>query len=89
MSRLPNYIVPTGDFIQEWMDDEGINTAELARRLEVAPECVNELLRGEASLSPSMARRLESVTGVPSRIWNLHEAGYRQALARLNSTPAA
>ena len=33
MVQHPDYVVPTGDFIKEWMEDEGINAAELARRL--------------------------------------------------------
>lgn len=32
----PDYVVPTGDFIEEWMEEEGINAAELARRLDVS-----------------------------------------------------
>ena len=78
----PDYVVPTGDFIKEWMEDEGINAAELARRLDVSPKHVSELLRGKAPLSHDMALRLENTTGVPARIWNLHETGYQAALAR-------
>ena len=82
MTEAPDYIVPTGDFIAEWMDDEGINAAELSRRLGVSGKHVSKLLAGEASLSQDLALALERVTGVPARIWNLHEAGYRSDLAR-------
>ena len=78
----PDYVVPTGDFIEEWMEEEGINTAELARRLDVSRKHISELLRGKAPLSHDMALRLENTTGVPARIWNLHETGYQAALAR-------
>ena len=78
----PDYVVPTGDFIEEWMEEEGINAAELARRLDVSRKHISELLRGKAPLSHDMALRLENTTGVPARIWNLHEAGYQAALAR-------
>ena len=78
----PDYVVPTGDFIKEWMEDEGINAAELARRLDVSPKHVSKLLRGKAPLSHDMALRLENTTGVPARIWNLHESRYRAALPR-------
>ena len=78
----PDYVVPTGDFIEEWMEEEGINAAELARRLDVSRKHVSELLRGKAPLSHDMALRLENTTGVPARIWNLHETGYQAALAR-------
>ncbi|WP_159624245.1 ImmA/IrrE family metallo-endopeptidase [Actinomyces sp. zg296] len=82
MTQYPDYMVPTGDFIAEWMEGEGIKAAELARRLDVSRKHVSELLRGKAPLSHGMALGLESVTGVPARIWNLHEVGYREAIAR-------
>jgi HTH-type transcriptional regulator / antitoxin HigA len=82
MTATPNYIVTTGDFIAEWMEDVGINAAELARRLDVTPKHVSELLSGNAPLSAHLALALERVTGVPARLWNMYEAGYREDLAR-------
>ena len=82
MTATPNYIVTTGDFISEWMEDAGINAAELARRLDVTPKHVSELLSGKAPLSAHLALALERVTGVPARLWNMYEAGYREDLAR-------
>ncbi len=80
---LPRYAVPTGDFIAEWMEDNGTNAADLARRLGVSRKHVSLLLRGDASLSPEMALRLERVTGVPARNWNNLEALYQEDRARL------
>lgn len=51
MTAIPKYVVPTGDFIAEWMEGEGINAAEFARRLEVTPKHISELLSGKAPLS--------------------------------------
>jgi len=82
MTTTPDYIVTTGDFIAEWMEDEGINAAELARRLGVTPKHVSELMSGKAPLSPQLALALDRVTGIPARLWNLYESGYRGALAR-------
>lgn len=84
----PDYVVSTGDFIAEWMENEGINAAELARRLGVTAKHVSELLSGKAPLSHRMALALERVTGIPSRIWNQHESGYRTDLARLEEADA-
>jgi HTH-type transcriptional regulator/antitoxin HigA len=82
MTTTPDYIVTTGDFIAEWMDDEGINAAELARRLGVTRKHVSELLSGKAPLSHPLALALERVTGISARIWNQYESGYRADLAR-------
>ncbi|MFF3572186.1 ImmA/IrrE family metallo-endopeptidase [Nocardia jiangxiensis] len=83
MTAIPDYVVSTGDFIAEWMEDAGINAAELARRLDVTRKHVSELLSGKAPLSHSVALGLERVTGVPARIWNQYESGYRSDLARI------
>ena len=80
---LPNYAVATGEYIAEWMEDNDINAAELARRLGVSRKHVSELLHGQASLSHEMALRLERVTGVPASNWNNLEALYQEDRARL------
>jgi HTH-type transcriptional regulator/antitoxin HigA len=81
MTATMDYVVTTGDFIREWMESEGINAAELARRLGVTPKHVSELVSGKAPLSHAVALDLERVTGVPARVWNQYESGYRSALA--------
>ena len=83
MTPLPDYAVAPGQHIQEWLDDQAINAAELARRLDVTPKHVSELLSGKAPLSATVALGLERVTGIPARIWNRFEAGYREDMARL------
>lgn len=80
-------VIPTGDFIAEWMTDEGINAAELARRLGATPKHVSELLSGKAPLSHRQAIALERVTSIPARLWNMYESGYRDALARQAAVP--
>lgn len=82
MTTTTDYVVSTGDYIAEWMEGEGINAAELSRRLGVTRKHVSELLGGKAPLSHQMAIALEQVTGIPARLWNLYEAGYRDSLAR-------
>jgi HTH-type transcriptional regulator/antitoxin HigA len=86
MTSLHDYAVSPGDHIEEWLNEQGINAAELARRLNVTPKHVSELLAGKAPLSATVALGLERVTGIPARIWNRFEAGYREDLARLAET---
>jgi len=82
MSTKFDYVVTTGDFIPEWIEDESINSAELGRRLGVTSQHVSELLDGKPPLAHQLAIALERVTGVPVRLWSLYESGYRSALAR-------
>lgn len=88
MTAQPNYAVSTGEFIQEWLDEHGLNAAELSRRLGVSRKHVSELLRGKVTLSHELALALETVTGVPARRWNQIEALYREDLARLSADAA-
>jgi HTH-type transcriptional regulator/antitoxin HigA len=82
LTTIPDCIVTTGDFLTEWIDDEGLNAAELARRVGVTRKHVSELLSGKAPLSCPLALAFERVTGKPARIWDQYESGYRADLAR-------
>ncbi|MDR0594820.1 MAG: HigA family addiction module antidote protein [Bifidobacteriaceae bacterium] len=82
-TRLPNYAVPVGDWIDEWMEDEGVNAAELARRLGVSRKHVSELLRAKVALTEEMAIKLSRVTGIDGDWLMRLEALYREDKARL------
>lgn len=79
----PNYAVAPGEYLQEWIEDEGLTQGDVASRLEVSRKSVNELVNGHARLNESMAMRLERVTGIPLQSWLTFEAGYRADLGRL------
>ncbi|MFD4421835.1 helix-turn-helix domain-containing protein [Agromyces sp. NPDC058484] len=70
MSSEPDYVVSTGDHLAEWMDDNDVIAAELARRLGTSRKHVSELLNGRAPLTRGTAISLEEVTGIRARIWN-------------------
>lgn len=77
-----DYAVATGEFIEDWLADNEMRPAELARRMGVSRKHVSKLLAG-APLTPDVATRLELVTGVPARRWLALESLYRADLARL------
>ena len=81
-----NYAVAPGEFLQEWIEEEGrgITQAELALRLGVSRKLVNEILNGKAPITPETALKLDRVTSIPSSAWLLYEAQYRDDLTRLN-----
>lgn len=82
MSAEPDFVVTTGDYLEEWMNEHDVSGAELGRRLGVSRKHVSELLSGKAPLSQAVSIALADVTGVPARIWNLYESAYREELAR-------
>ena len=58
MSTNLGYAVPTGDFIEEWLEN-GMSQAELARNLGCTPKHVSKLIHG-APLTNEFALQLSS-----------------------------
>ncbi len=81
-SYEPDYALPPGDIIDEYLEEHGMTQVELARRLGITPKHMNQVISGAASLSSELAIRLERVTAVPARFWNALEANYQDFQAR-------
>lgn len=79
----PDYAVPPGETIREFLDDLDMTQRQLAVRLALTPKHVNQLIQGLVPLSPDVAARLELVTGMPARMWNRLEADYQTTVTRL------
>ncbi|WP_165975414.1 HigA family addiction module antitoxin [Actinomadura rubrisoli] len=79
----PDYAVPPGETIREFLDDLGMTQRQLAARLGLTPKHVNQLVQGLVPLSPDVAARLELVTGLSARMWNRLEADYQTTVTRL------
>ena len=81
----PNYAVAPGEYLKEWIDDEGKTQGDVASLLSTSRKTVNALIHGRIALTEDMALRLERVTHIPAKSWLTFEAGYREDLARLHS----
>lgn len=81
----PDFAVPPGETILEFLEELGMSQRQLATRLDLSPKHVNQLVQGLVSLSPEVAERLELVTGMPARMWNRLEADYQTTQQRLRS----
>jgi HTH-type transcriptional regulator/antitoxin HigA len=79
--RPTDLIVTTGEFITDWLTYQGLDAAELTRRLDLPRTYVDSLLAGQSPLTPVLALRLARVTGLPAWRWNQIEALYREDLA--------
>jgi len=88
-SHTPNYIniLPPGDLIEEKMFEMGIDTAELARRMEVPLEIVERLIRFEIPLTQALAEKVENATQMPADVMMRFEASYRKKLAFAKAHP--
>lgn len=51
--------------LTDWLTDNEMTAAALARQLEASRSAVHRIVKGERTPSPSMARKLSKVTGIP------------------------
>jgi len=69
--------IPPGEYLEEVLEDIGLNQAELARRMGRPSQAVNEIIKGEKAITPETSIQLEKVLGVPAYIWAGLESEYR------------
>jgi len=83
---VPDQPSPPGAVLGDWLLRMEMPQADLATRIGLSTKHVNQIIHGAAPLTHETALALEMVTGVPSRIWNSLEAGYRDSLLRASAT---
>lgn len=81
MSRFnPDWRVPPGHILKDWMDEHGIDVGEFAELANLQRTWVRDIIRGVAALTPHVARALEQATGVPEHLWLNLETEYRKPI---------
>jgi HTH-type transcriptional regulator / antitoxin HigA len=78
----PDYSVTPGEVLRIELDARGLTQAELASRTNLSAKHINQVIKGNATLSPEMALRLERALGIPSQVWNALEANYQDRQTR-------
>lgn len=78
-----NYAVAPGEYLEEWIDDNGLSQQRVAELLGSSRKQVNEIVNGRAPITSDTAMRLERVVGIPAKTWLKYEALYRADLARI------
>lgn len=71
------FLIPPGEHLRNWMDDERIGVAEFARRIGVSTQTVQNILAGNQAITPEMAYHLRLATGVSASFWTNLEANYQ------------
>ena len=77
-----NLAIPPGEYLEEVLDELGMTKEELARRMDRPATKLSAIFKGEKTVTPDTALRLEKVLGVPAHIWTGLEAEYRLTQAR-------
>ena len=78
-----NYAVAPGEYLEEWIDDQGLSQQRVAELLGSSRKQVNEIVNGRAPITSDTAIRLERVVGIPAKTWLKYEALYRADQARI------
>lgn len=78
-----NYAVAPGEYLEEWIDENGLSQQRVAELLGCSRKQVNEIVNGHAPITSETATRLERVSGIPAASWLRFEAAYRADLARI------
>lgn len=65
----PEFIIHPGETIKEILEEISMKQEELAIRTGFSPKHVSEVINGKKGISPSFAKSLEYVFGMPASFW--------------------
>ncbi len=65
----PDFIIHPGETIKEVLEERQMNQEELAIRTGFSPKHISEVVNGKRGISPSFAKSLEYVFGMPASFW--------------------
>ena len=72
----PDYAIPPGWILEEYLQTMGTSQTEFARRCGLSLDLVNGIITGEAPLEPAAALQFERVLGLDAGIWLGIESRY-------------
>jgi HTH-type transcriptional regulator/antitoxin HigA len=75
-------ISPPGDTLKEHLDFIGMKPGELAIKMNVSQEKMQDLICGRIAVTAETAGKLEHVINIPSSFWKNREKEYRQELQK-------
>ena len=81
----PDWASPPGDTIVDLMEEKDWTKAELAERLGFSAGHLNQIIKGNISITHETALRLERVLGSTAKFWLNREVKYHERLAALDS----
>lgn len=78
----PDYVVLPGEVLSYELELRGMNQKELANRTGITPKHIVSLVKGNTSITPETAIKLERALGMPVDYWLNLEAQYQEIKAR-------
>lgn len=74
-----------GKAIEAYMEYAETNTDELAGKLEIKPDNLQQIISGDATLSHDLIRKLSKVTKTPMDSWMEIQRRYEDALNEISN----
>lgn len=81
----PDWATPPGDTLLEILEFKGITQKELAVRTGYSVKQINQIVLGNAPITPTLAILLERVTGTAAKYWNALESQYQTRKAKIEA----
>lgn len=78
----PDYLVPPGEVLAEYLDAYGMTQAELADRTGLTKKTINEIIKGKSPITSETALKLERSLGRPAHFWNNLERQFQEDRSR-------
>ena len=75
--------VAPGDFLEEKLQEMGVDINDFAARIGYTPKTMNEVLKGKCRVTFEMALALEYGTEIPVSFWLNAQKGYEEDLWRI------
>ena len=81
----PDWAIAPGETISECLEESEITVNDLAGRSGLGVLHVEQLLTGDAHITPTIASKLEQVLGGSAEFWMAREINYRRKLIELSA----
>lgn len=78
----PDYTVPPGEILREYLESFGMSDGALAANTGIPVEDVQAIIEGRASITTAIAAKLETALGRPAHFWRNLEALSLEAQSR-------
>lgn len=80
---VPDYLVPPGEILEEYLEGYGMTQTELADRTGLTKKTINEIIKGKSPITSETALKLERSLGRPAHFWNNLERQFQEDRSRL------
>ena len=70
------YAVPPGAYLEEWMEEEGLSSDDVAALLGRDVDDVKDIVNGRVRIDADLAAALEKIVGISAKSWQKYQVAY-------------